>query len=104
MKSTEKTFITDVLFIDRVQTQFIPKNDQFRIRAHCDGPIVLLTDGHASHITPRIVAYADSQPIILIKLVAHSSHISQPLDLCAFSLFKILYEKEQKRTDCKKKD
>jgi hypothetical protein len=94
MKSAEKMFITDVLFIDWLQTQFIPKNDQFHIKAHYDGPIVLLIGGHASRITPRIVAYAGSQPIILIGLVAHSSHISQPLDLCAFSLFKILYEKE----------
>jgi hypothetical protein len=67
-----------------------------RIKAHCDGPIVLLIDGHASHITPRVVAHAGSRRIILIRVVAHSSHISQPLDLCVFSLFKILYNKEQK--------
>jgi hypothetical protein len=53
-----------------------------------------LIGGYASHITPRVVAYVSSQRIILIRLVAHSSHISQSLDLCVFSRFKILYKKE----------
>jgi hypothetical protein len=75
---------------------FIPKHNQLRIKAHYDGPIVLLIDGYASHITPRI-ASAGSQRIILIRLVVHSSHISQSLDLWAFSLVKILSKKEQKR-------
>jgi hypothetical protein len=84
MRSAEKMFITKVLFIDWLQTQLIPKNYQLRIKAHYDGSIVLLIDGHASHITPRVVAYASSQQIILIRLVAYSSHIRQPLDLCVF--------------------
>jgi hypothetical protein len=47
MRSAEKTFITEIMFIDWLQTQFIPKNDQLRIKAHYDGSIVLLIDGHA---------------------------------------------------------
>jgi hypothetical protein len=58
MRSAEKTFMTEVLFIDRLQTLFIPKNNQLGIKAHYDGLIVLLIDGHAGHITPCIVAHA----------------------------------------------
>jgi hypothetical protein len=66
-----------------------------------DGPILLLVDGHASHITPRVLAYAASQRIIVIKLVAHSSHVSQPLDLCVFGIFKMLYKRESKTHELK---
>jgi hypothetical protein len=61
------------------------------IKAHSDGLIVLLIEGHASHITPRAVASAGSQRIALTRLVAHASRINQPLDFHIFSLFKILY-------------
>jgi hypothetical protein len=74
-----------------------------RIKAQYDGPIALLIDGNASHITPRVGAYAGSQRIILVRLVTHSPHISRPLDLCAFSLFKGLYKKEQKTHKLKEK-
>jgi hypothetical protein len=76
MRSAEKTFMTEVLFIDWLQTQFIPKNDRMRIKVHSDGRLVLLIDGYASHIPPRVVVHAGSQRIILIRSVAHSSHIS----------------------------
>jgi hypothetical protein len=31
----------------------------------------------------------------MVRLVAHSSHLAQPLDLCVFGLFKIFYHKEK---------
>jgi hypothetical protein len=55
-----------------------------------------LIDDHETHITSRVVASASSQQIILIKLVPHSSHVSQPLNLCVFRVFKMLYKREQK--------
>jgi hypothetical protein len=88
--------MTDVLFIDSLQTQFIPKNDEFRRKTDYDRPTLVPVDGHTSHITPRVPAYAASQKIIVIKLVAHSSHVSQPLDLCVFGVFKMLYKREAK--------
>jgi hypothetical protein len=46
-------------------------------------------------VTPRVLAYAGSQKIIL-QLVQHSWHTTQPLDLCMFGLFKMLYIRKQK--------
>jgi hypothetical protein len=43
MRSAEKTFITEALFIDWLHTQFIQRNRQLSVKAHCDGPIVLLS-------------------------------------------------------------
>jgi hypothetical protein len=85
--------MTEILFIDWLQTQFIPKNNELRRKIDSDGPIILPVDGHTSHITPRVLADAASQKIIVIKLVVHSSHVSEPLDLCVFS-FKMLDKRE----------
>jgi hypothetical protein len=95
MRTADKTFITEVLFIDWLQTQFIQKNYQLCQKANYDGPIILPLDGYPSHVTLRVLAYVGRQKII-IQLVPHSSHITQPLDLCVFSLFKMFYKREQK--------
>jgi hypothetical protein len=96
IREASKTFITEVLFIDWLETQFIPRNENLRATSNYSGPLIVLVDGHASHVTPRVVAFAGSRHIIIIKLVAHSSHISQPLDLCVFGVFKMLNKREQK--------
>jgi hypothetical protein len=35
------------------------------------------------------------QKLIIVRLVAHSSHINKLLDLCVFGVFKMLYKREQ---------
>jgi hypothetical protein len=47
-------------------------------------------------LTDHVVSYAGSEKILIIRLVPHSSHLSQPLDLCVFGLFKIPSKKEAK--------
>jgi hypothetical protein len=42
------------------------------------------------------MAFCGANRIILVRLVPHSFHISQPLDLCVFDIFKILYKEEKK--------
>jgi hypothetical protein len=92
IRYSAKTFMTEVLFIDWFQTHLIPKNDELRRKKDYDKPLILLVDGHGSHITPGVLPYAASQKIISIKLVAHSSHVRQPVGLCLFSVFKMLYK------------
>jgi hypothetical protein len=53
MRTADKTFITEVLFIDWLETQFIPKNYQLRQKANHDGPIILLLAGQSCN-SPRI--------------------------------------------------
>jgi hypothetical protein len=40
---------------------------------------------------------------MFIRLVVHSSHISQPLDLCVFGIFEILYKREKQMKGMKGK-
>jgi hypothetical protein len=57
--------------------------------------VILPVDGHSTHVTPRVIAFCGENHIILVRLVPHSSDISQPLDLCFFGIFKIPYKKEK---------
>jgi hypothetical protein len=57
--------------------------------------VILLVDERSTHATPGIIAFCGTNRIILVRLVPHSSHISQPLYLCVFEIFKILYQKEK---------
>jgi hypothetical protein len=50
--NSAKTVMTEGLFIDWLQIQFIPKNKELRRKIDDDGPIILFVNGHTSHITP----------------------------------------------------
>jgi hypothetical protein len=60
------------------------------------GQFSLLLDSHSTHVTGRVAAFAASERILIIRLVLHSSHLSLPLDVYTFGLFKIVYLKEHK--------
>ncbi len=51
---------------------------------HLSGFKLLFLDGHASHITLKLIDKAIEHNIILYKLAAHTSHLYQPLDVAVF--------------------
>ena len=59
-----------------------------------DEPILLLYDGHRSHITLPLIDWAKQHNIILFVLPAHTSHALQPLDLGCFGPFQKIYNAE----------
>ena len=50
-------------------------------------PVVLIHDGHASHVSVELNELARANNIHLLFLPAHTSHILQPLDLGVFKSF-----------------
>jgi hypothetical protein len=52
-------------------------------------------------MTPRVTAFCGTRKIILIRLVPHSLHIAQQLDLCVFRLFTIICRKEKQSKEMK---
>ena len=54
-------------------------------------PVLLLYDGHASHISSEIIDYAVLHDIMIVCLPAHSSHLLQPLDVAVFKSFKVFF-------------
>ena len=56
-------------------------------------PVLLIEDGHASHIGIDVIELARASDIHLLCLPAHTSHILQPLDIGVFRSFKANYSK-----------
>lgn len=54
---------------------------------------LLIVDGHSSHVTDDFMFECFIHDIYLLYLPAHSSHITQPCDLCPFSLLKKAYRR-----------
>ncbi|KAJ8300379.1 hypothetical protein KUTeg_021898 [Tegillarca granosa] len=44
-------------------------------------PILLLYDGHTSHVSLHLIEWAKSENIILFVLPPHTSHLLQPMDV-----------------------
>jgi hypothetical protein len=79
-----------------LRTVFLAWKENLCRKFQYKGPIIRFLDRDASHIKPQVFSYTGSQVILIIQLVADSSHISQPLDLCAFRIFKSLYQTKTK--------
>lgn len=52
---------------------------------HCQvRPAVLILDNHESHLTLKLIRKAREEQIELYGLPPHTTHITQPLDVCLF--------------------
>ncbi|XP_068083401.1 uncharacterized protein [Anabrus simplex] len=51
-------------------------------------PVLLIYDGHKSHVDNRLVEAAVEASVTILKLPPHTSHLLQPLDLCVFRSLK----------------
>jgi hypothetical protein len=56
IRSAPQTFIAEVLFIDWLDTIFLPGISELRRKFDYDGPSILIIDGHSTHATPRVIA------------------------------------------------
>ena len=57
-------------------------------------PVLLLYDGHKSHISLEPIEWAQSQHIVLFVLPAHTSHVLQPMDIGCFGSFERIFNNE----------
>jgi len=80
---------TKLLFL-WVKKQFIPET------AHVLKPILIIIDGHSSHIHPDVIDLLVENKIILYCLASHTTNILQLLDV---AIFKPLKTKFLKFTD-----
>ena len=55
---------------------------------------MLVLDGHESHVNAAFEDYCKQNNIITLCLPAHSSHLTQPLDVGCFSVLKSKYSTE----------
>lgn len=60
---------------------------------HLQGNKLLVFDGHASHISAKVVEMAQKNSVELLCLPAHTSNILQPLDVGVFKAVKCAWRK-----------
>lgn len=82
--SEKSAYINTTIFLDWLQTQFVPRKPQ--------GPVVLILDGHTSHCSSiEVIEYAEANGIVLLCLPSHTTQFLQPLDRGFFKALKTYY-------------
>ena len=79
-------WMTEETFLDWMRSQFIAC-----IPDKC--PILLILDGHSSHISYEIHLLAIQHQIHLLKLPPHTTHGLQPLDIGVINHMKRIWQK-----------
>ena len=84
-KSTESGWITQEVYMEWFQW-FIEVFPPAR-------PVLLIEDGHGSHISIELIELARANEVYLLCLPVHTTHILQPLDVGVFKSFKTFFSK-----------
>ncbi|XP_065891048.1 uncharacterized protein [Dysidea avara] len=64
----------------------------FLIHAPSCRPLLLIMDGHSTHLQPCVVRMAAKEDVILFCLPPHSTHLTQPLDKGCFGPLKAAWK------------
>lgn len=72
-------------FVANVFCPWLTANDISR-------PVILFVDGHVSHLTLNLSNFCKKNGIVLVALLANSTHILQPLDVSFFHPLKVLWK------------
>lgn len=76
--------MTGQVFFGYIGNTFIPWLKSHSIKF----PVLLLTDGHRSHLTLNVCRLCEANDIILYSLLPNATHIIQPLDVSVFRALK----------------
>lgn len=57
-------------------------------------PVLLVYDGHRTHVDQRVIEFARTNSINILKLPPHTTHLLQPLDLSVFKSFKADWDQQ----------
>ena len=82
---SESGWSNSTIFLDWLSnhfTKFIPRGET----------VLLMLDGHKSHLTLNVIEWAKENDIILQLLPAHASHLFQPLDVGCFGPLQKVYD------------
>ena len=82
-----KGWMTETNYLDWFRSTFIPSLPPER-------PVLLIIDGHKTHIQYEVLQLAKANEIEIAKLPPHTTHLLQPLDLSLFKPMKEWYDRE----------
>ena len=81
---SQNGWMTTPAYINWFRNLFIPSLPAER-------PILLILDGHSSHVSLEVRDLAVSNEIHMLKLPPHLSHLLQPLDVRVFKPMKAVW-------------
>ena len=73
---------------------YLGLKDHFLENAVSRRPLLLLLDGHSSHIEPQSIQFAKENRIVIFCLPPHTTHECQPLDVDLFGPLKRHWQQE----------
>lgn len=83
--ATSKGWMETTVFKNYLQNSFLKTIGLER-------PVLVIYDGHATHLGADVINLAMENDITILKLPPHTSHILQPLDLCVFKSLKTRWD------------
>lgn len=83
--ATENGWMDSATFANYFEKSFLPAVEARQ-------PVVLIYDGHSSHISLGLVEKATMENVVILKLPPHTSHLLQPMDLSVFKPLKEDYD------------
>ncbi|XP_065941319.1 uncharacterized protein [Magallana gigas] len=83
---TESGWSNSVIFLQYLQSHFV-----HYVSGGLDEPVLLLLDGHRSHVSVAAVEWAKEHNIVLHVLPAHTSHSLQPMDVGCYGPLQKIY-------------
>ena len=82
--SSDSGWMEEAQFTEWVCSVFLPATES----VHKSLPVMLILDGHGSHISLKVVTCARENNTIIFCLPPHITHILQPLDMSVFRTVK----------------
>ncbi|CAG4954999.1 unnamed protein product [Parnassius apollo] len=83
--SSSKGWMEGTIFVNYLKKALFPALGEER-------PVLIIYDGHSSHVTVDVVQLAIRHGITILKLPPHTSHLLQPLDVAVFRSFKCKWD------------
>ena len=83
---TDSGWMTTPTFVNWLKDLFIPALPEER-------PVLLILDGHMSHVSYEVRMLAIEHNITLLKLPSHLTHVLQPLDVSVFKPMKATWDR-----------
>ncbi|XP_041477169.1 uncharacterized protein LOC121425224 [Lytechinus variegatus] len=90
---SESGWMTSEVFFEYVANSFIPWVEDHGIPK----PVLLLVDGHSSHINYEVGKLCNEAGVELYPLPAHASHIIQPCDVAFFKPLKSAWAQAERQ-------
>jgi hypothetical protein len=87
---TESGWSNSAVFLEFLETHFL----KYLQRQDPEQTVLLIFDGHKSHINIPVINWAKDHNVELFVLPAHTSHILQPLDVGCFGPLQRIYNSE----------